>query len=198
MRNAMVMAAAIVFVAASLLVSPLAAQDDGWVRIFNGKDLEGWKANERPENWTVEDGILIGRGSRSHLFYMKQEFSDLHFKATIKLNNKGNSGMYIRAEFGPGWPKGYEAQVENSSGDPKKTGSLYNFANFYEQIIPDDTWWTQEVIARGNHIIIKVNDRVITDFIDEKNSFRRGYVALQQHDPGSVVMYKDIMIKPLD
>ena len=198
MRNAMVMAAAIVFVAASLLVSPLAAQDDGWVRIFNGKDLEGWKANERPENWTVEDGILIGRGSRSHLFYMKQEFSDLHFKATIKLNNKGNSGMYIRAEFGPGWPKGYEAQVENSSGDPKKTGSLYNFANFYEQIIPDDTWWTQEVIARGNHIIIKVNDRVITDFIDEKNSFRRGYIALQQHDPGSVVMYKDIMVKSLD
>jgi hypothetical protein len=198
MRNAIVMAAAIVFVFAATLVSPLAAQDDGWVRIFNGKDLEGWQANERPENWTVEDGMLVGRGSRSHLFYMKEELSDLHFKATIKLNHKGNSGMYIRAEFGPGWPKGYEAQVENSSSDPKKTGSLYNFANFYEQIIPDDTWWTQEVIARGNHIIIKVNDRVITDFIDEKNTFRRGYVALQQHDPGSVVMYKDIMIKRLD
>ncbi|MCU0229450.1 MAG: DUF1080 domain-containing protein, partial [Bryobacterales bacterium] len=65
-------------------------------------------------------------------------------------------------------------------------------------IIPDDTWWTQEIIARGNHIIIKVNDRVITDFVDDKNTYSNGYIALQQHDPGSVVMYKDIMVKPLD
>jgi len=197
MRKLLLMAATIALAAGALFVTPTSAQDDGWVRIFNGKNLDGWEANERPENWTVEDGMIVGRGTRSHLFYKKEEFTNLHFKATIKLNHKGNSGMYFRAQFEPGWPKGYEAQVENSSGDPKKTGSLYNFANFYEQIIPDDTWWTQEIIARGNHIIIKVNDRVITDFVDEKNTYTRGYVALQQHDPGSVVMYKDIMIKKL-
>jgi len=197
MRKLLLMAATLMMAAGTLFVTPVEAQDDGWVRIFNGKDLTGWEANEKPENWTVENGAIVGRGTRSHLFFKKEEFTNLHFKATIKLNNKGNSGMYFRAAFEPGWPKGYEAQVENSSGDPKKTGSLYNFANFYEQIIPDDTWWTQEVIAKGNHIIIKVNDKVITDFIDEKNSFTKGFVALQQHDPGSVVMYKDLMIKKL-
>ena len=181
----------------TLSVTALYAQNDGWERIFNGKNLDGWKANELPENWTVENGVIVGQGARSHLFYTKEKFKNLHFKATVKLNNKGNSGMYFRAEFGPGWPKGYEAQVENSSGDPKKTGSLYNFANFYEQIIPDDTWWTQEIIANGNHIIIKVNDKVITDFVDEKNSFTDGFVAFQQHNLGSVVMYKDVMIKRL-
>lgn len=179
----------------ALSSTALYAQNDGWERIFNGKNLDGWKANENPESWTVQDGVLVGRGAKSHLFYMKETFKNLHFKATIKLNNKGNSGMYFRTAWGPGFPKGYEAQVENSSGDPKKTGSLYNLSNFYEQIIPDDTWWTQEIIAKGNHIIIKVNDKVITDFVDTANTFTDGYLAFQQHDPGSVVMYKDVMIK---
>ncbi|MCU0226977.1 MAG: DUF1080 domain-containing protein, partial [Bryobacterales bacterium] len=126
MRKLLWMAIAITMLTTVLFVPSLSAQEDGWIRIFNGKNLDGWEANEKPENWTVENGILVGRGTRSHLFYKQREFKNLHFKATIKLNNKGNSGMYFRAEFGTGWPKGYEAQVENSSGDPKKTGSLYN------------------------------------------------------------------------
>ncbi|MCZ2156790.1 MAG: DUF1080 domain-containing protein [Bryobacterales bacterium] len=172
-------------------------QGDGWETIFNGKNLDGWEANENPGSWTVENGVIVGRGAKSHLFYKKETFKNLHFKATVKLNHKGNSGMYFRTAWGPGFPTGYEAQVENSSGDPKKTGSLYNFSNFYEQIIPDDTWWTQEIIANGNHIIIKVNGRVITDYVDPKNTYTDGYVAFQQHDPGSVVMYKDVMVKRL-
>ena len=190
MRKLILLLAAI-----ALSSTVLYAQNDGWERIFNGKDLDGWKANESPESWTVEDGVIVGQGAKSHLFYMKETFKNLHFKATVKLNNKGNSGMYFRTAWGPGFPKGYEAQVENSSSDPKKTGSLYNLSNFYEQIIPDDTWWTQEIIAKGNHIIIKVNDKVITDFIDTNNSFTDGYLAFQQHNLGSVVMYKDVMIK---
>lgn len=188
----------IVLLAVIVLSSMAAhAQGNGWEVIFNGKNLDGWEANESPGSWTVEDGVIVGRGPKSHLFYKKETFKNLHFKATVKLNHKGNSGMYFRTTWGPGFPTGYEAQVENSSGDPKKTGSLYNLSNFYEQIIPDDTWWTQEIIANGNHIIIKVNDKVITDFVDTKNTYTDGYVAFQQHDPGSVVMYKDVMIKRL-
>ena len=183
-------------IAMIIAAAPLHAEEK-FVELFNGKNLDGWKANESPESWSVQDGVIVGRGQKSHLFYMKETFRNLHFKASVKLNHKGNSGMYFRTAWGPGFPKGYEAQVENSSGDPKKTGSLYNFSNFYEQIIPDDTWWTQEIIANGNHIIMKVKGKVITDFVDEKHSFRDGYVAFQQHDPGSVVMYKDVMIKRL-
>ncbi len=170
---------------------------DGWITLFDGKTLEGWKANEKPENWKVEDGMIVGRGSRSHLFYMTHEFANLEFKAEVKLNRRGNSGMYFRTEFGPQWPKGYEAQVNNSSPDPKRTGSLYNFVDVKKQLVPDDTWWTQHVIANGNHIIIKVNEEVVVDFTDEKNTHAKGYVALQQHDPGSVVHYKNLMVKPL-
>src|ERR1700754_5156988 len=96
-----------------------------WFSIFDGKTLEGWKANERPEVWSVKGGAIIGDGERSHLFYMGHECENCEFRAEVRLNHGGNSGMYFRAEFGEGWPKGYEAQVNNTHKDPVRTGSLY-------------------------------------------------------------------------
>jgi hypothetical protein len=64
-------------------------------------------------------------------------------------------------------------------------------------LVPPDTWFTQEVIAQGNRIIIKVNDKVVTDFVDEKNTYTKGYLALQQHNKGSVVQYRNLMFRPL-
>ena len=117
--------------------------------------------------------------------------------AEIRLDAGSNSGMYFRTAFGPGFPKGYEAQVNNSHRDPKRTGSLYNFVNVAEQLVPDDTWWTQHIICKGNHIVIKVNGKTVVDFIDEKNTFTKGHVAFQQHDPKSVVYYRNVMVKDL-
>ncbi len=173
------------------------AADDGWIVLFDGKTLEGWEASERAENWKVEDGTIVGRGPRTHLFYKAREFDNLEFQAEVMLNKGGNSGMYFRAAFGPGWPMGYEAQVNNSGGDPVRTGSLYNLVKFYETLVPDDTWWTQHIRAEGNHIVIKVNDKVVVDYVDDKNTYSKGYVALQQHDPGSVVHYRKLQVRPL-
>jgi hypothetical protein len=174
-----------------------AADKDGWVSMFDGKTLDGWKANEHPECWTVEDGALKGSTGRSHLFWMKEECVNCEFKATVKLAKGSNSGMYVRTEFGPGFPKGYEAQVNNSHTDPVRTGSLYNIVKVYDQLIGDDTWWTQHIVINGNHIIVKVNDKVVVDHIEERNLFKKGYIALQQHDPKSTVWYKDLMFKKL-
>ncbi len=197
-RNWLVALAALVCVAALQVRADDKDEDDGWKTIFDGKTLEGWEASEMPENWKVEDGAIVGRGDRSHLFYMEEEFEDFQFEAEVKLNKGGNSGMYFRTAFSDGWPKGYEAQVNNSHGDPKRTGSLYNFVDVTEQLIEDDTWWTQQVIAKGNHIVIKVNDKVVVDFVDADKSYTKGHFALQQHDPGSVVQYRKIRVKPLD
>jgi len=165
--------------------------------MFDGKTLNGWKASERPEAWSVRDGAIVGDGERSHLFWMVQECENCEFKAEVKLNHEGNSGMYFRAKFMPGWPEGYEAQVNNTHKDPKRTGSLYNLKNVFEQLVPDDTWWTQHIIADGNHIIIKVNDKTVVDYVDETNKYVKGYLALQQHNKGSVVHYRNLMMRPL-
>lgn len=168
----------------------------GWIRLFDGKTLSGWQTFD-PGSWSIDkDGLVIGKGPRSHLFSPKS-YRNLEFRAEAKLNAKGNSGMYFRAKLGPGWPVGYESQVENTSPDPQKTGSLYNRAKMLEQLIQDDTWWTQHIIAIGNRVIIKVNDKIVVDFVDEKKSFMEGYLALQQHDPGSVVNYRNVMVRPL-
>ncbi|MGE4180158.1 MAG: DUF1080 domain-containing protein [Limisphaerales bacterium] len=176
--------------------TPEPAQAHAWHSLFDGKTLSGWKTFD-PGGWSIDaEGNLVGKGPRSHLFSPKT-YKNLEFKAEAKLNHKGNSGMYFRTKLMPGWPNGYESQVENTSSDPQRTGSLYNRAKNFDQLIPDDTWWTQHIVAIGNRIIIKVNDKIIVDFVDEKRSFLEGHVALQQHDPGSVVHYRNVMVKTL-
>jgi len=179
------------------LATSLFAADGGWIRIFDGKSLDGWQANDSPESWTVKNGAIVGDGEKSHLFYMKQQCENCEFKAQVKLNHGGNSGMYFRTAWGPGFPKGYEAQVNNSHGDWRRTGSLYHLSDVKEQLVGDDTWWTQHIIADGNHIVIKVNDKTVVDYVDTNNTYKKGHVALQQHNKGSVVEYKDLMMRLL-
>jgi hypothetical protein len=179
------------------LLLPAQEAPGGWKSMFDGKTLDGWKASENEGSWSVKDGAIVGDGQRSHLFYMLEECENCEFKAQVKLNHSGNSGMYFRTAFGPGWPKGYETQVNNTSGDWRRTGSLYAISDVKEQLVPDDTWWTQHIIADGNHIVIKINDKAVVDYVDEKNTYQKGYLALQQHNPGSVVEYKDLMMRKL-
>lgn len=200
MRRALVLAG---LVCLALGISTVSAQDkptpgkDGWISMFDGKTLDGWKASEKPESWKAVDGVIVGDGPVSHLFWMVRECENCEFFAEVKLNHSGNSGMYVRAAFGPGFPKGYETQVENTSPDPQKTGSLYGIVRVTEQLVQDDTWWTQHVIANGNHIIVKVNGKTVVDTKDERNRYTKGYLALQQHNPGSIVQYRNLMMKPL-
>ena len=185
------------FLAASAMLVSARTKPEDWRPMFDGTSLEGWKANEHPESWKVKNGAITGDGPASHLFWMKEKCVNCEFKAEVRINHGGNSGMYFRTAFGPGFPKGYEAQVDNTHTDPVRTGSLYNFAKVFEQLIPDDTWWTQHIIVEGDHIQIFVNDKKTVDFTDEKNTFTDGYLALQQHNAGSVVEFKNLMIRHL-
>ena len=74
---------------------------------------------------------------------------------------------------------------DSASDFVTKHGSLYNFVNVTEMLVPPDTWFTQEVIANGNHIQILVNGKKVVDFKDEKNTYTRGHFAIQQHGPAS-------------
>ncbi len=180
---------------AQIAPAPVAEHPDanGWVQLFDGQTLSGWTAPD-PGNWQMKDGVLTGRGKTSHLF-SPNAYTNLEFKAEARLNHSGNSGMYFRARYGRGWPNGYESQVENTSPDPQRTGSLYNIKKNLKQLVADDTWWTQHIVAIGDRIIIKVNNQIVVDCRDTKH--RSGYLALQQHDPGSVVEFRQVMVKRL-
>ena len=190
-----------------------AADEEGFKVIFDGKSLDGWKSStENPDSWKLVDGVLVANGKRSHMFYVGDDkpFTNFELKVDCKAAKNSNGGIYIRTKYQEvGWPKyGHESQVNNSGGDPKRSGSLYGIVDVKEQHIPDDTWWTETVTVVGKHITIKLNDKVVVDYEEPadkppfNNDFERrlgegGIFALQAHDPGSTISYKNIRVKRL-
>ena len=117
--------------------------------------------------------------------------------------------MYFHTEFQEtGWPqKGYEVQVNNSHTDPIRTGSLYGIVNVTAQHARDNEWFTQHIIVQGKRIVVKVNGETLVDYTEPATAERppdmagrklsSGTFALQGHDPGSKVLYRNIMAKVL-
>ena len=196
---------------AAALSAP-AAHESGWISLFDGKSLAGWKANEVPDTFKVVDGELVVRGPRAHLFYVGDvqgaNFKNFELKLDIMTKPKANSGVYFHTAMqGPGWPaKGYEVQVNNSHGDPKRTAGLYDVKDNLEAPAKDGEWFTMHIKVVGKHVITSVNGKAIVDYIEEENPARKahpqrlitsGTFALQGHDPGSEVHYRNIFVKPL-
>jgi hypothetical protein len=198
----------------ALVATSFAADSkDGWISIFDGKTLEGWKANENATTFSVKDGELVVKGDRSHLFYVgpvaNHQFKNFEFKADVLTKPKANSGVYFHTQFQEsGWPaKGYEVQVNNTHQDPKKTAGLYGIKDNFTAPAKDDEWFTLHIKVDGKRVITSVNDKVISDYTEEEKAQRGGQFkdrllsggtfALQGHDPGSEVRYKNIAVKPL-
>ena len=172
-----------------------ASSEGNWVSLFDGKTLGGWTtADGTPGNWKVEDGVIHGSGPASHLFSPRGDYKNFKYRAEVKIADKANSGMYFRTRKEKGFPPGYEAQVNSTHTDPVKTGSLYSHVKVFEKLVPPDTWFTQEIEAVGNHIIIKVNGKTTVDYVDKGNSFTTGHFAFQQHDPGSQVWIRKVEV----
>jgi len=189
-----------------LSVVPAMAQDsEGFTQLFNGKDLTGWKTHPDDKAvWKVEDGMIVGSGPAGHLFTERDDYTDFVYRLHVKISDKGNSGQYFRTKFKKAFPvsgvDGYEAQINSTGGDRVKTGSLYSLGPIVTDIlVPPDTWFVQEVTAKGKHITIKVNDKVTVDrdIDNPKELFLKGHFAIQQHDPGSKVWIKKVEVKEL-
>lgn len=185
----------------------------GWIPLFDGKSLDGWKVSENPSTFSIEDGSIKVAGPRSHLYYdgpvMNHDFKNFEFKAQVMTKAGSNSGIYFHTIFqGKGFPdKGFEIQVNNSHTDWKRSGGLYDIKDTREVYVKDDVWYTEYIKVEGKHVIVKINDQVVTDwtqpedFSPPKNHLNRviasGTFALQGHDPKSIVYFKDIMVRPL-
>ena len=177
---------------------------DGWIKLFDGKTLKGWKVGENASTFTVADGAIVVFGNRAHLFYdgpvKDHNFKNFEFKAKVMTMPGANSGMYIHTKYQEtGWPEvGYEIQVNNSHTDWRRTGSVYAIQDVKEAPAKDNEWFTQHIIVHGKKITVKVDDKVINEYTEGENGrLSSGTVALQGHDPKSKVLYKDIMVKPL-
>jgi hypothetical protein len=181
-------------------------EEDGWKTIFDGTSLDGWKINESPESWKLEDGALVAKGPRSHAFYVGDDepFINFEFKAEVMTKPGSNGGIFFHTEYQEdGWPaKGYESQVNITQGDPQKTGGLYNTVKVAKPPAKDNEYWTQHIIVQGNHVTVKINGETVVDYeqpADKEGPVKlsKGTFALQAHDPGSTIYYKNIRVKRL-
>jgi hypothetical protein len=209
----------ILFFGLAILMGSLFSCNTGqsdWVELFNGKDLSGWKANENPGSFRVEDGLLVCSGARGHLFYETDNpYKNFEMVAEIKTLPLANSGIYFHTAFQEtGWPEsGYEVQVNNTHigvnnyRETKKTGSLYAVRNVYYPMVNDGEWFKMRIKVFENHVEVFVNEVKVVDYIQPEKPWRseehkgrllgKGTFALQAHDENSTAYYKSVKVRRL-
>ena len=187
------------------LVSMKAIDRPGeWVSLFDGKTLTGWKASEHPSTFSVADGAIVVQGDRAHLFYEgtvnDHSFKNFELKLKVMTFPGANSGIFIHTVYqDEGWPsKGYEVQVNNTQSDWRRTASIYAIQDVKEVFVKDNEWFDMHITVQGKKVTVKLNDKVVNEYTEGENGrLTGGTIALQGHDPGSKVLYKDIMLKVL-
>jgi serine/threonine protein kinase len=172
---------------------------EGWVQIFNGKDFTGWAPTA---SWNVKDGILSSKPEekKSNLFTLRDDFANFHFRAEIRINDGGNSGIFFRYPSNLTWkPDVLEAQIHCTGADPIRTGSLWHLGverAVKESLHQPDEWFTLEVIAIENDITIKVNGKVTTRWNDTRGKYVKGRLGIQLSSL-TLVQFRKIEIKEL-
>lgn len=208
-----------------------AGPTDERVALFDGESLDGWVVSEEnPGSFSVVDGAIVADGPRAHLFYdgaVGSDFTDFELTLKVQTAPNSNSGVFFHTRYqASDWPSyGFEAQVNATQHDVRKTGSVYAVADVrvyaHDTAKPllgsdgnvfitldvaphaDDEWFDYRIRVEGNTVSTWVNGRWLVswqqpeDWPDEKRRLNSGTFALQAHDPDSIVRYKDIYVTRL-
>lgn len=195
-------------------------QASEWQSLFNGKDLTGWKANSRPESYSVQDGILKvhGKNGMSHLFFVGSDekdaiFVNFEFEAEARAEPNSNSGIFFHTgrelRNRKYLNKGYEVQLNSTKKEKRKTGSLYAIVDLDESPVDETKWFTVQFRVEGKRIRVWLNDKRVIDYTEPPNPERPasrakrlidpngGALAIQALDPGSVFYFRKIRIRRL-
>jgi len=189
-----------------------AQAEPGFTPLCDGKTFDGWKPAEvNKETWKLEDGAFVTRGKTCHLFYVGDQapFKNFDLKVDVMTEHNANGGIYFHTKYQPeGWPRaGFECQVNNTHTDWIRTGSLYGLVNIAASPAQDNVWYTQEIIVKDGTVTVLIDGLKLLEYHEPRGAeagsdfgrkLSEGTFALQAHDPGSVVRYKNIRVKKLD
>lgn len=211
-KKLLVLSAMVLFIAAyfnTVRAAEPTPDKDGWFDLFDGKSLDDWKAAEDFKAFKVEDGLIVAGPSKlTHLYYngpvLKANFKNFELKAEVKTRPKGNSGIFFHTAYqAKGIPaKGFEFQINNTGSDQRyRTGAIYPTKPLDKVLLKDDEWFECHLLVRGNKVVLKVNGETTHDVelpVNAKSglSLSSGTFAIQSHDPGSIVYFRRIRVKP--
>jgi hypothetical protein len=167
--------------------------EQGFVSLFDGKTLDGWKVGDNASLFQVRDGMIVmecpaTNRRPAHLFYVgdvaRHEFKNFDLKIDVMTFPKANSGIYFHTKYQEAeWPKfGIECQVNVSHIDWRRSGSLYGIKNLSwgpetppknnkedvtilpEPPVKDNVWYTQEIIYQNGLVTIKLDGKKMFDY----------------------------------
>jgi len=153
--------------------APAGEGAEGFVPLFNGKDLGGWKIYQgRPEGWAVRDGLLVCTGKGGGWLGTRRDYANFVLRLEYRLRPHGNSGVYLRApEEGHISRVGMEVQIldDDHPGYARLkpwqyAGSLYGVVPPARRACkPAGQWNALEVQARGRRLVVVLNGQTVVD-----------------------------------
>lgn len=211
MKHNLILALSLTTLLTPAFIAFAADEEVGFKSLMDGKTFEGWKVTtDSPSTWTIKDGAFVANGKVAHLYYVGDDkpFKNFHLKVEVMTDPVSNGGIYFHTKYqAEGWPRtGIECQVNNTHGDWKKTGSLYDIVNTGLTAAQDSKWWTQEIIVEGNKVTVKVDGKNVLQYNepagaqpnkDYTRKLDEGTFCLQGHDPKSTIRYRNIRVKRL-
>jgi len=193
-----------------------AADEDGWISLFDGKSLDGWVQRGGKAKYAVEDGVIVGSSvpnTANSFLCTKKDYGDFELQLDFKVDPELNSGVQIRSESKPevknGRVHGYQVEIDPSSRaysggiyDESRRGWLFDLKNneAARKAFKPSAWNHFRIVAQGDSIKTWLNGVPAADLKDGMTP--RGFIALQVHGVGKRedplhVRWKDIKLKPL-
>ena len=210
-----------------LLAMLLAPQDDGFVTLFNGRNLDGWHA-AAGHAWVVVDGVIglkdktDGKEHNGEYLWTKEQYGDFILELEFKVPEKANSGIFLRtSDLQDPVYSGLEIQVANSFGKTETNkngtaGAIYDLkAPSKNPIKAPGEWNKVRVECRGPKIAVALNGEAVAEIdLDQwtetgknpdgtKNKFKKPLKEFARkgyvglQDHGRPVWYRNVRIKPL-
>ena len=182
---------------------------DDWISLFNGTDLDGW-TKVGQQSWTVEDGLLHGKGVNDDYGYLEtaKQYKDFQLSLRFKCVADGNSGVFFHSAFKPGTAdvtQGYQFEIDCTM--MHHTGGVYAEdgrgwlvwpSPENEGVVRNGDWNDYLVEVVGNRYRSRLNGVQMIDFTDPHPKAADGTIALQLHAGGRGNMqFKDIWIRDL-
>jgi hypothetical protein len=201
-----------------LLPATLQAQTkDGFVPLFNGKDLDGWEVREsKPgdkDKWSSKDDLVVAKPG-SGWIGTKKMYGDFVLKLEWRISEEGNSGVFLRvpdvkSKESPS-ALGMEIQILDDNAKQYKgklkpyqyCGGLYHFQGPSKAMFKGaGEWNSYEISCKGDSIVVVFNGEKVIDADASKDAVlakrpKRGFLGLQNHGTG--VEFRKVMIKTLD
>ncbi len=201
MRRSMSPALTAALAALAFLGPAAVADDEGWLPLFDGKTLDGWKVHGGTASYAVMDGAIVGttvEGS-PNTFLCKGDFADFELELEVQCDPRLNSGIQVRSHvYGKDDPDPANARRAGVVYGPqcevarKETGTAGRFydegrrGRWLAEIEPaatdafrDDGWNRYRIVVQGNRYRSWVNGVAASDFTDDEDG--RGFVGLQVH-----------------